>query len=349
MAAVTYYICLELFIFIAATFKRYRGKYFWSILIATTGIILYNTANILTLFKNNCPMIFVHLCWNIGWGCTITGFSLVLWSRLELIVNVNSKRWLMRTLLAIIIFDGIVWNSIALGISFGLTLKYHKAYKVAAIINYIEVSLLVTQEIFLSCLYIFHTARFLSHRYGKETRRVIFLLVIIQILVVVLDAVLLGLLFGQNGVLAAVYHPLSQSIKLKLEFIVLNQLQELVKQGSGLSLDEKEMARSLHLRESNDRPWLPRKSRSSPTACPTVITGADQCTTPTYPNSTNSSSQASSGREKELERQYTDKTLLGVEVSLTGDFDVARPSQMEDDIDRLEAIYLGRWETDTIV
>jgi hypothetical protein len=293
-------------------------------------------------------MVFVHLCWNIGWGCTITGFSLVLWSRLELIVNVNSNRWLMRTLLVIILFDGIVWNTISLGISFGLTLKYHKAYPVASIINYIEIALLVTQETFLSSFYIYHTARFLSQRYGKETRRVIGLLVGIQIVVVVLDAVLLTLMYNQTVVLAAVYHPFSQSIKLKLEFIVLNQLQELVKRGFAPTLEEQATTLSLPLRESNDRPWLPRLSRRSHTAQLSPMTEVGLRTAPSSPSSPKSSAQES-GREKELERQDTDTTLWEVDNDRMGTLEVGIPSQPEDEIDRLEAMYLGRWRGDTIV
>jgi hypothetical protein len=348
VVAVTYFVCLELFVLIPSTFKRYSGKYFWSILIATTGITLYTTANILTLFENKAPMLFVHLCFDIGWGCAITGFSLVLWSRLELILNVNAKPWFMRILLAVILFDGICWTAISLGISLGLTLKYHKAYEAASVINYFQISLLVTQEIFLSSLYIYHTARFLSHKYGKETRKVIFLLVSIQLVVVALDAVLLGLWFSSTVLLAAVYHPLSQSIKLRLEFVVLNQLQELVKPGSASNLGGVGTIQSLQVQEVQEtkvRPWLPKESKSSHT----VSTGVAVLTTPTYPNNLKLSTRESSGRERELEKQVTDSTLLGVESNSMGNLEAGGPPRMEDEIDRLESLYLGRGRGDMIV
>jgi hypothetical protein len=60
---------------------------------------------------------FVDFCYYIGWGCAISAFSLILWSRLELILHANPKLWFVRTLLAVIPSDDIGWKIIYLSLS----------------------------------------------------------------------------------------------------------------------------------------------------------------------------------------------------------------------------------------
>jgi hypothetical protein len=145
--AVTYWICFELLVIIYTTFKRYSGTYFWSTVMTAIGIIVYNTGNLLTYFENSSPAVFANLCWHIGWGTATTSLSLVLWSRLHLVVK-NPR--LLKCLLVVIPFNGIVINAVGIGVLFGLTLKYNRVYLVTVVLNYFAVISFVIIETLLS-------------------------------------------------------------------------------------------------------------------------------------------------------------------------------------------------------
>jgi hypothetical protein len=88
-AGLAMYNAVELAFMIFLTFQRYRGLYFWSLLISGLGIIPY-ALGFLLKFMNLAPG---NLKWlaitflTIGWYPMITGQALVLWSRLHLIVT----------------------------------------------------------------------------------------------------------------------------------------------------------------------------------------------------------------------------------------------------------------------
>lgn len=83
------YNAIELITMIFLTFTRHRGLYYWSLLISSIGIIPYSLGFFLK-FDNQAPG---ELRWlpvvilTVGWYPMITGQSLVLWSRLHLLVS----------------------------------------------------------------------------------------------------------------------------------------------------------------------------------------------------------------------------------------------------------------------
>ncbi|KAJ6091430.1 hypothetical protein N7467_003399 [Penicillium canescens] len=87
--ALACYNVLEIVISIF-TFKCRHGLYFWSMLIATSGVLLHSIAVFLRYFAlaPNFPMC-VLIC--MGWYAMVTGQSVVLYSRLHL-VTTNSRR-----------------------------------------------------------------------------------------------------------------------------------------------------------------------------------------------------------------------------------------------------------------
>jgi hypothetical protein len=224
-------------IIIYVTFKRHNGTYFWSTIITTLGIATYNTGNLITYFENSSPRVLANLFWHIGYGVSTTGLALVLWSRLHLVVN---NRRLLQCLLVVIPFNGVVINFSAIGVLFGLTLKYNKVYVISIVLNYMGVITIVVIETILSSLYIFHTTRFLRSGYKPTTRKIIGLLLCVQLLVIIFDAMLWSLVFTNLLQVATQIHPLIQSFKLKLEFIILNQLTDLVQHGGFVSTRDEE-------------------------------------------------------------------------------------------------------------
>jgi hypothetical protein len=94
--AIAWYNVIELNIMIWFRFKRHKGMYFWSLCVSSWGIALHALAVLARFFvvwKNN--MVSVTLV-SIGWYCMVTGQSLVLYSRLHLVMRDTRKvRWVL--------------------------------------------------------------------------------------------------------------------------------------------------------------------------------------------------------------------------------------------------------------
>ena len=104
-SGIAWYICIELNIRIFMVFKRYKGLYFWSMLLSSWGALLTPVFDLLKFFQvvKNVYVIspFILTCWCL----MVTGQSLVLYSRLHLIVP-DTRR--VKFVLFMIIFDALV-------------------------------------------------------------------------------------------------------------------------------------------------------------------------------------------------------------------------------------------------
>ncbi|KAH7356381.1 hypothetical protein BKA65DRAFT_206483 [Rhexocercosporidium sp. MPI-PUGE-AT-0058] len=270
VCAVAYWMSLELLLLVYVTFKRHTGVYFWSIIITTIGIILQTTGYILKSFENTWPVVLVVIICKVGWVANVTGFSIVLWSRLHLVVR-NPR--LLKWLLVLILIDGLVCHTPVVVFEFGLMTRHHNTYyRPMQIMERIQQTVFTLQETIMSCLYIYHTRKFLKIGYPMQTRKVIGLLLLVQLLVIALDAVLTLFDYTDKFTLKCTLHPLVYSIKLKLEFIVLNQLQSLVKRGMTPGLG----AAPLPLQGEEKSHRVSRPPTQSPSASPRVTTPRSQ-------------------------------------------------------------------------
>lgn len=116
--AVAYWMSLELLVLVYVTFKRHSGVYFWSIVITNLGIILQTTGYILKSFENPASDILTTIICKVGWVSNVTGFAIVLWSRLHLVVN-NER--LLKVVLWVIIVNGVICHTPIVVCEFGLT------------------------------------------------------------------------------------------------------------------------------------------------------------------------------------------------------------------------------------
>jgi hypothetical protein len=94
--AIAWYNCVELQAMIWMTFKKRRGLYLYSLLFTSWGTIIA-VLGIFLKFFNICTDEMVNVAVTmIGWMPMITGQSLVLYSRLHLIVRDTRKlRWIL--------------------------------------------------------------------------------------------------------------------------------------------------------------------------------------------------------------------------------------------------------------
>ncbi|KAH8122194.1 hypothetical protein ACSS6W_010120 [Trichoderma asperelloides] len=227
------YNVIELLCIIWGTFKRYAGLYFWSFLIATLGIAFSCIGFCIKFFGPTSLGYFSCTLSLMGWVAMVTGQSFVLWSRLHLVLR-NKRR--LKIILWIIIFNGVVCHGMVIPLVYGSFSSnpeiFEEPYQVT---ERIEIVVFFLQETMLSSIYIYETTKLLrsGNSLGKRRsiRRVLKNLILVNILVIILDTTILVLEFANLYNYQISYKPFAYSVKLKLEFTVLNRLVELTAGG----------------------------------------------------------------------------------------------------------------------
>ncbi|PVH99929.1 hypothetical protein DM02DRAFT_509383, partial [Periconia macrospinosa] len=221
--------CAEIFFLIFYTFKRYNGLYFWSMLIAVVGTFLEAISNLFRLYKIGPNMLMATLL-GVGWWGMVTGQSTALYSRLHLIVSNRRKtRAVLVMIIASFIFiqipDVILWLGWNQNLH-GFVLGFH-------IFERLQLVVIAVQETIISGLYIWevgHGLKSVIALRGSEARAVVRELIIINALVILLDLSLITTVYTGHLNIQITYQPLVYSVKLKLEFIVLNKLVTVLSQ-----------------------------------------------------------------------------------------------------------------------
>ncbi|KAJ6006952.1 hypothetical protein N7451_004896 [Penicillium sp. IBT 35674x] len=228
LIAIVLYNAVELTVLIFMTFRRYQSLYFWSLtLSATVGLITSGIGNLLHFFDIG-PLSLALALSNIGFYFLVPAQSVVLYSRLHLILF---NQQLLHLLLRVVIFNGIVFAVLVTVMSFGSaflrTGPWNAGYK---IVERLQVTWFCLQEFIISMLYIRETIRLLQARPTNHNRRknIMYQLLAINILIIIMDTLVvviefIGLYYLQVLLKDAIY-----SIKLKLEFAVLGKLTAIV-------------------------------------------------------------------------------------------------------------------------
>jgi hypothetical protein len=226
--AVSFWMTVELTLQVFFTFKRHKSLYFWSILICTWGVSFQVIGLILKLF-NYGNWILSSIFFKIGWVGNVTGFSFVLYSRLNLVVR---NRKILRAVLIMIIIDAFLLHTPIIIFDFGISSPHPNIWFMPMyIMERIQVTWFSIQETIISLLYIYNTRSFLKDTYTHQTHRVMQLLIIAQVLAIIFDIVLVTVDWNNMFTLKVTIHPFAYAVKLKMEFVVLNQLLALIKHG----------------------------------------------------------------------------------------------------------------------
>jgi hypothetical protein len=85
-----------------------------------------------------------------------------------------------------------------------------------------------TQEVILSALYIYETVRILRTSLHDNTRKFMYQLFGINVIIIIMDVALLGVEFANLYIIQTTFKGVVYSIKLKLEFAVLGKLVQFV-------------------------------------------------------------------------------------------------------------------------
>ena len=228
--AVAMYNAIEIHVQVFAVFKHRRGLYFWSILVTACGIVLLSVGNIaLKLMTPGVNFAFYSTFVCMGWWMVVLGQATVLYSRLHLVVRSRTIMRAVPIMIGCVFFGFCIPTSIA---TYGSN-SDASAYWLP-IFNRIErVQLLVIelQETIISGIYIWATAKILRPSFNPQTKRVMWSLININAFVVALDIVMITMEFLNYYDLEASLKPMLYSVKLKVEFAVLNQLMAIAKAG----------------------------------------------------------------------------------------------------------------------
>lgn len=233
---VAFYNVIELNVIIYSSFPRRTGLYFWSFVVATWGIAVYSVGFLtkdLSVIRNG----FIYGTFIVvGWTCMVTGQSMVLFSRMHLLVR--DKR-ILRTTLACIVINAIIGHVPTSVVLYGSNSPHPDRWlEPYAILERFHVTIFFLQELAISAIYIVATTKLLrdksrssssSSKSSASGRRFLMHLIRINVMVVVLDITILALEYAGLYVIQTAYKGMVYSVKLKLEFSILNSLVEMTR------------------------------------------------------------------------------------------------------------------------
>ncbi|KAL4988181.1 hypothetical protein BDW68DRAFT_159591 [Aspergillus falconensis] len=244
-ATLIYYNAVELMVLCLATFKRRGSFYFWCLVIASTSLIPNTSGYILLFFRPDVSRFAAITLVVIGWYGTVTGHSLVLWSRLNFVVH-NTR--LLNGLLVLIIVDAILLHIPTTVLLYGtispdesIARTFSVGYGISERIQLVGFCI---QEAILSGIYVWETAKLLRLRPESRHHRILAQLLVMNIVVLIIDFVVVIVEYAGFYAVQVMFKPVAYSIKLKLEYAVLGRLVQIAQGGSSAASGPFETVRS---------------------------------------------------------------------------------------------------------
>ncbi|KAJ5219560.1 hypothetical protein N7468_008764 [Penicillium chermesinum] len=246
-------------------FKEYRGLYFWSMQVASWGIVMFAVPSQLLYISYGSELI-ATVFYEIGWCAMVTGQAVVLYSRLHLVVT--DKR-ILRFVLCMIVTCALVFHVPMIALLSELRVQPANVHIVQGSIVYdcVEAVGFCVQDLIICAIYMRESIRALKPVLvvrGREGRRVIIHLLIVNMIVVVLNIALIIVVFMDSS-LTASFKAVVYSIKLKLEFMILTRLRNLISSPSSTCHLPQYEKNSDNIHDMVDRHPRTRPSTKSPT------------------------------------------------------------------------------------
>lgn len=227
-SSIALYNAVELIILLFFTFQKYRGLYFWTMMVsAVVGVIPHTVGYILEFFEL-APLWVGLLISTIGFYAMIPGQSVVLYSRLHLVVQDHR---ILRFVLWLIIIDAFILliptTVLTFSTAYVRTIPIIRGYNV---MERLQLAWFCAQEFVISGIYIWETVKLLRLMPRKDRRRtrIMYELLAINFVIIILDVALLCVEYTGYYSLQTTLKPMVYSIKLKLEFGVLGKLVALI-------------------------------------------------------------------------------------------------------------------------
>lgn len=190
--AIALHNSLEMVLLIGATFKQRKGLYFWSLTLCNFGVFLYALGIMMAYFQL-APFWITEIILDGGWSLMVTCQSLVLYSRLGLILNsyriLQAVKWMI---VGITIFVQVpVWVT-DWGKHYSSDTKLAEGY---FYIEHIQLTAITLQELIISGLYVWKTVDFLKIIASTNTRSMVWQLLFINIIIIAMDVSIVRSLF----------------------------------------------------------------------------------------------------------------------------------------------------------
>lgn len=225
--AIGCYNVVELVVLVLSTFRRWRGLYFWSLLLSgCVGVVPYSLGFLLKFFTEATSILSVTML-SVGWWTMVTGQSFVLYSRLHLVIR---DERVLRRVLYMIISNIFLLHVPTTVLTYGSNVdepsrRFVHGYN---IMEKLQMTGFTIQEVIISALYVWETVRMLRLGSERSKQKIMHQLVGINVLMFVMDLVLLGLEYANYYAIQITLKGAIYSIKLKLEFAVLGKLVDVV-------------------------------------------------------------------------------------------------------------------------
>ena len=225
IASISFYNSLELLLLVATNFKSWKSLLFIALVISSAGIIPY-FVGFLTEFFTAGPFWLSMIFSTVGWVALVTGSSVVLYSRLGLIVNdpgiLKFVKWM-------IITTATIFHTSVTVVQYGQTYGNHKEkfHRGLFYLEKIQMTGFCIQEFIISGIYLWQTLKLLKVIRKKGIRKVMMELFLINCFIVVGDIALLVLEYSGERTMERTWKGLVYSVKLKLEFAILSKLIDL--------------------------------------------------------------------------------------------------------------------------
>ena len=228
------WLVLDTNICIIRVFKKKRGLYYWSVLLGMSGCALDAIGVILKYLTPGTAKIWplYTLLLLGGWGTYAPAQLLVLYSRLHLVNNIPKvHRWVLGSIIStLFIFVLPTW--VVIWHSYNPDVQESSLWspRNAIIERYTQIGFTLV-ECIVSGVYVWSLLGLLNHKSTVRQRRVMVDLIYVNVIVVAFDILIIIFIYlNQLGI----SHPIqtfSYALKLKLEFVVLNQLMAVAARG----------------------------------------------------------------------------------------------------------------------
>jgi hypothetical protein len=253
------YNAVELVVLVFLTFTRYSGVYFYSLLVASIGIVPYGIGFVLKFFQITTDSYAYVTLITIGWYCMVTGQSVVLWSRLHLILRGERGEWVLKWIKWMIIIDAVILHIPTTVLTYGSNAALPVFVRGYNVMEKIQMSGFFVQETLISSIYMYEAVRLLQTSLQPTARNLLYQLFAINFIIILMDLGLVGLECASLYVLQVIIKPMIYSIKLKLEFAVLSRLVQFVAGGRRAS----NSASGSRSRKGSNVPFVTEKRKGS--------------------------------------------------------------------------------------
>ncbi|KAG7007123.1 hypothetical protein G7Y79_00011g030210 [Physcia stellaris] len=227
------FLVVETNVEIFRVFRKRNGLYFWSLELGTWGVLL-NVLGIILKYlspvREAWP--FYTLAMTTGWTAYTLGLMFVLYSRLHLVMQSHLVQRGVLIMILSTIFTMFLPTWVVIWPAWDPDPKLSSVWspRDAIIERYTQIGFTIV-ECIISGIYIYSLFNLLHTKSSVRQRRVMIDLIYVNVIVIVFDVLQVVMVYlNQLGI----SHPIqtfSYILKLRLEFVVLNQLMAVAARG----------------------------------------------------------------------------------------------------------------------